>query len=171
MTCSLAQAYLEQAKADFESYKLLKNNGQPASQWLHFLQMAIEKAGKAYLAAYGSDLEQLRKSHLAFGRFLRIFGRHRFVRQEWNISLDQLKLHINQILPLADKIERLTPALSNGPNVEYPWEISGGRLIVPCIHDFKDILTDLESTRGRNMLKILERVITDNRWQAAFGIR
>ncbi len=171
MTYSLAQAYIEQAKADFESYKLLKIRGQPASQWLHFLQMATEKTGKAYLAAYGSDLEQLRKSHLAFGRFLRILGRHRFVRQELKISTDQLKQHINQILLLADKIERLTPALSNGPNAEYPWEISGGRLMVPCIYDFKDVLTDLESARGRNMLKLLERVINDKRWQAAFGIR
>ncbi len=79
MTYSPARAYIEQAKADFESYKLLKIRGQPASQWLHFLQMATEKAGKAYLAAYGSDLEQLRRSHLAFVRFLRMLGQLSFI--------------------------------------------------------------------------------------------
>ena len=78
----LARAYLDQAKADFESYQLLKLSHHPPSQWLHFLQMAMEKTGKAYLAAYGRDWSQLRQSHLAFGRFIRILPRHRFIRQE-----------------------------------------------------------------------------------------
>ena len=81
MNDSLAQAYIRQAKADFVCYKLLKAGIQPASQWLHFLQMTLEKTGKAYLAAYGNNLEQLRRSHLAFGRFVRLLPRNRKIRQ------------------------------------------------------------------------------------------
>lgn len=84
MNYSLAQAYIQQADADFVCCKLLKVSNQPASQWLHFLQMTLEKTGKAYLAAYGSDLDQLRKSHLAFGRFIpetEGFGKSRIYRR------------------------------------------------------------------------------------------
>ncbi|QTA92982.1 hypothetical protein [Desulfonema magnum] len=159
MSGSLAQAYVRQAKADFICYKLLKAGGQPASQWLHFLQMTLEKTGKAYLAAYGSDLEHLRRSHLAFGRFIRLLPRNRAIRKERKISPRQLKYHIDRILPLADKVERLAPALSEGPNAEYPWKNPAGQLMTPCIYDFRDILADLESVRGRNLLKIVERAI------------
>ena len=38
----------------------------------------------------GRDWSQLRQSHLAFGRFIRILPRHRFIRQEWKISIAQL---------------------------------------------------------------------------------
>lgn len=170
MNYTLAQAYLEQAKADFESYTLLKVSNQPSSQWLHLLQMTMEKTGKAYLAASGSNLEQLRKSHLAFGRFIRILNRNRLIQQEWKISSRQLKQHINQILSAADKIERLTPALSVGPNVEYPWSLPNGQICVPCTYDFEDVLTELESAKGRNLLKILEKAINNKRWQMAFRI-
>ena len=117
---SLAQAYLEQAKADFRSYMTLKFNNQPTSQWLHCLQMSMEKTGKAYLAAHGSDFEQLRKSHLAFGRFVRILERNRNIQKSWKISKSQLHQHLKQLLPLIDSIERLAPALSTGPNATDP---------------------------------------------------
>lgn len=133
MRYSLAQAYLEQAQADFGSYKLLKISNQPVSQCLHFLQMASEKAEKAYLAVYGSNSEQLRKSHLAFGRFIRIIS-------------------------------------GNKPNAEYPWMLPDGDIRVPCNYDFKEIVSGLESVRGRNLLKILERAISDSQWHKAFRI-
>lgn len=71
---------------------------------------------------------------------------------------------------MADKIEHLAPALSDGPNAEYPWQLPGGQLMMPCRYDFKDILGDLESVRGRNLLKILEKAISNNYWHHAFGI-
>lgn len=170
MSSPLAQSYIKQAKADFICYRLLKTGTQPASQWLHFLQMTLEKTGKAYLAAYGSDLEHLRRSHLAFGRFIRLLPRNRDIRKERRLSSRQLKYHVDRILPLADKIEHLAPALSDGPNAEYPWKNPAGQLMTPCIYDFRDILADLESVRGRNLLKILERAILNNYWHNAFGI-
>ncbi len=68
------------------------------------------------------------------------------------------------------KLERLTPALSTGPNVEYPWELPDGQFLVPCTHDFKNILVDLESSKGRNVLKLLEQALKNRRWQIAFGM-
>jgi hypothetical protein len=170
MQYSLARAYLEQAQADFESYTMLKVGKQSTSQWLHCLQMSMEKTGKAYWAAYGSDLEELRKSHLAFGKFIRTLDRNRIVMKFWGFSKHQLRQHLKQLLPVIDSIEHLAPALSHGPNAEYPWRVSDGRILVPCTYPFRNIRSDLESAKGRSILKILEQAIRNPYWHKAFGI-
>jgi hypothetical protein len=170
MQYSLAHAYLKQAQADFESYTILKVGKQPASQWLHCLQMAVEKTGKAYWASYGSDLEELRKSHLAFGKFIRTIERNRRVMKLWGFSKHQLQQHLKQLLPVIDSVERLAPALSHGPNAEYPWRISNGRILVPCVYPFRNICSGLENAKGRSVLKILEQAIKNPYWHKAFGI-
>jgi len=170
MTNNLAQAYLQQASSDYKSYVLLKKHKEPYSQWLHFLQMTMEKTGKAYMASYGSNIFQLRKSHLAFGRFLLILRRNRIIINELNLSILQLKQHIESLSPIVDKIERLAPALSNGINAEYPWILTNEQYAVPCRYSFDDILCDLERPLGRNMLKLLKRALYNERWHKAFNI-
>lgn len=170
MTMTVGRAYLAQAQTDFTSDAWLKAAGQPCSQWLHFLQRALEKTGKAYLAASGSELPQLRQSHLAMGRFLRILARNTMIWQQWPLAPRQFQQHVGRLLPLVDAIERLTPALSTGPNVEYPWQLPDGRLVAPCQYGFHEVLTDLETVNGRNLLKIVERALHNPSWQTAFGM-
>lgn len=67
-------------------------------------------------------------------------------------------------------VERLAAVFSTGPNAEYPWEHPDGRILVPCTYPFKEIRTELESIKGRNLLKILEQAIKNHHWQKAFGI-
>jgi len=166
----LARAYLKQAQADFNSYETLLLDEQPASQWLHCLQMSMEKTGKAYLATCGSSLTQLRKSHLAFGKFIRTLERNTRILQYWGYSKHQLHQHLKQLLPVIDSVERLAPALAAGANAEYPWKLPDGKILIPCTYPFHTIRSDLESVKGRNVLKILERSLKDPYWHKAFGI-
>lgn len=170
MYTSLARAYLKQAQSDFASYEILRFEGQSASQWLHCLQMFMEKTGKAYLATSGSSLAQLRKSHMAFGKFIRALERNTRILRYWGYSKHQLRQHLKRLLPVIDSIERLAPALSTGKNAEYPWELPDGNILIPCTYPFHAIRSDLESMKGRNLLKILERALNDPYWHKAFGI-
>jgi len=46
MTLPLTQAFLEQAKADYTTYNIIRSHpNQPSSQWLH-LSHSIEFSGK-----------------------------------------------------------------------------------------------------------------------------
>ena len=174
MTLSLAQAYLEQAKADYSSYNIIRRAPQqPSSQWLHLLQMTLEKTAKAYLAAANNDFDQLRTSHRAFLRFIRQLPRNRIIRADLGMEAQALKSHIDSLEPLVDDIERLVPGRDNyGPNAEYPWQPPQGGFYTPCLYDFHSIVTTLNNTAiGRNLLRILERGLFEERWHAAFGIK
>ena len=172
MSLSLAQAYLEQAKADYSSYTIIRQTPkQPSSQWLHLLQMTLEKTAKAYLAASGDDFNRLRESHRAFGRFIRILPRNRGVRANLNMDAIQLQRHIKNLTPLVDNLERLVPSRENqGATAEYPWRNPHGGFYSPCLYGFNDIISGLDTARGRNLLRILERSLEDTAWHSAFGI-
>jgi hypothetical protein len=174
MSLSLAHAYLEQAKADYSSYNIVRRApGQPSSQWLHLLQMSLEKTAKAYLAAANTDFDKLRTSHRAFLRFIRQLPRNREIRAHLDMDAQALKSHINSLAPLVHDIERLVPGRDNyGPNVEYPWQNPQDGFYSPCLYDFRNVVTVLNSTAiGRNLLRILERGLFEERWHAAFGIK
>jgi hypothetical protein len=163
MSLPLAQAYLEQARADYSSYTIIRQTPQQSSsQWLHLLQMTLEKTAKAYLAASGDDFDRLRESHRAFGRFIRILPRNRGVRANLNMDATQLQRHIQNLKPLVDDLERLVPGRDNqGPTAEYPWRNPHGGFHSPCLYDFDDIISGLDTVRGRNLLRILERGLED----------
>ena len=173
MSLPLAQAYLEQAKADYSTYNIVRRiPEQPSSQWLHMLQMALEKTAKAYLAAANTDFDQLRTSHRAFLRFIRQLPKNRAIRAHLGMNAQVLKSHIDSLEPLIDDIERLVPGRDNyGPNAEYPWQTPQGDFHTPCLYDFQIIITTLNTTIGRNLLRILERGLFEERWHAAFGIK
>lgn len=173
MSLSLALAYLEQARADYVSYQVIRRTPQqPASQWLHLLQMALEKTAKAYLAAANVDFDQLRESHRVFRRFIHMLPRNRQVRASLSMNAVEFKQHMKSLEPLVDDIERLIPGRDNqGPTVEYPWRNPQGGFHSPCLYDFGNLVTTLNNTaRGRNLLRILERALSDATWHVAFGI-
>ena len=68
----------------------------------------------------------------------------------------QLRMHIQQMLPIAYEIERLAPDLAaGGANVEYPWEALPGTINVPASYNFP-VNSTLQSPRGRNLLKLVK---------------
>lgn len=125
---------------------------------LHYLQMVTEKLSKAYFWRKGKPPA---KSHAGFHSFLRALGtvpqaqRPKLVQALEFKNYKVFQAWIKSVLPLADALERLAPALAlNGPNPEYPWPPD-----VPA-HAPADfafpIWSDLNNTgRGRELIKVV----------------
>jgi len=76
-----AEAFLAQAKSDWQIYAKLKRANELSCHVLHYLQMATEKLGKAYLLAGKTTIDEVENSHLAFTRFLRFISRNGKLQQ------------------------------------------------------------------------------------------
>jgi len=172
MKLSVSRAYLLQAEADWKMFKEAWQSSLPRSHGLHFLQMATEKAGKAYLAAGGETLKKLKRSHHAFVKFLQTLPRN------WPLQTSNgfhnraaFRNRVANLKPLAESIERLAPALArDGPNPEYPWKEPRGEVKCPWQHKFEDIKKQIDSSKGMNLRKLIEHAISDKRIHKAFGI-
>ena len=153
------EAYLEQARSDWQVWQIIHQYGLPSCHELHYLQMACEKLGKAFLLIGGTILpEKAQSSHLAFKRFLQVASRNPELRTLLKMRASQFKLHIKQLLPIAESIERLTPALAqDGPNVEYPWAAPDRTVIVPANYNFSEF-RELRRPAGVNLLKLIDLV-------------
>jgi hypothetical protein len=158
--------YLEQARSDWNAYSILQVAPISNCHALHYLQMTTEKLGKALLLAYGTNLDAVRKSHRAFTRFLQIAARNHGLQKELGMTGLQLRKHVQQLLPIAYEIERLTPALADsGANVEYPWEAPPGTINVPASYNFP-VNSTLQLPKGRNLLKLIK--VTLDRFYSLF---
>lgn len=154
-----ADAFLEQARSDWDVYNMIVNSTCPACHGLHYLQMTTEKLGKAIDIKSGGRLENLEKSHKFIG-FLRVAARS--PRLPSLLCLQngrQLREYINEILPIAHEIERLAPSLAQGgPNAEYPWKTRVGYVAIPAKYTFP-VAKQLMEPRGRKLLKLIPIVL------------
>jgi len=151
-----AKAYLEQARSDWQMWRVVHDQKRPDCHQLHYLQMTCEKLGKAFLIAGRSiSLQQARNSHIAFKRFLQVASRNPQLQRLLEMTASQFHAHIKQMLPIAEAIERLAPALAqDGPNVEYPWESPNGQIHIPASYSFP-VLQELNEPAGLNLIKIV----------------
>jgi hypothetical protein len=148
--------YLEQARSDWEVYKLLEDSECATCHALHYLQMTTEKLAKALLLLSGIPFETVRASHRAFTQFLQIASRNREIQEALGMTRPQLRMSIRELLPIAYEIERLAPALAvGGANVEYPWESLPGVTTVPASYNFP-VHSTLQLPRGRKLLKLVD---------------
>lgn len=152
-------AYLEQARSDWKIYKTLKDLSLDDCHALHYLQMTTEKLAKAMLLARGAEIKQIRSSHKAFLRFLQIAARHPSLPRLLKIPAKQFLQFTRSLLPLADNIQSLAPALArNGPNVEYPWEEPSGMIRVPASFRFS-VSVQLRQPSGRKLLRFIKVIL------------
>jgi hypothetical protein len=154
-----AEAYLEQARSDWLMWQSIRKQDLPPCHALHYLQMTCEKLGKAFLIRGGTITpEQARNSHVAFKRFLQVASRNPTLQRLLEMTSFQLRAHIKVLLPIAEAIERITPALSQGgPNTEYPWQSPDRRVLVPVRYAFP-VFRDLIEPSGLNLLKLINLV-------------
>ena len=154
-----AEAFLEQARSDWLIWKLIREQEVPDCHAMHYLQMTCEKLGKAFLIAGGTiSPKQANSSHIAFKRFLQVASRNHVLRNLLKMTASQFKAHVNQLLPIAEAVERLTPALAqDGPNVEYPWESPNRQIHIPVNYNFP-VVNELRRPPGVNLLKIIDLV-------------
>lgn len=153
----------EQAKSDYEVFALLVREGVAPCHSLHYLQMATEKLAKAY---FWRDNSPPPKSHAGFARFLRFVvsqGRDRDrIANLLNFSrFVDLRSWIRAVLPLANDLERLAPALANdGPNAEYPWPYSRPQS-VPVEFEFQAWQELRDTWQGRRLQDVVKRAIRE----------
>ena len=101
-------------------------------------------------------MDNVRGTHRAFVRFLQLASRSRTLQAEFGMNARQLRAYIQGLLPIADQIERLAPALAqNGPNAEYPWEVPTGQVLTPASYSFP-VTQNLREQNGRKLLLFIK---------------
>lgn len=144
-----ATAYATQGLSDLDVYSLLNQAHTDRKiaycHVLHYLQMATEKIGKAWLLQHtNTPIAELRTSHLVVKKF----SDHWLKDQASKASLGGNKGLATNIKSLMGDIERLAPAVEreNHPmNVEYPWSTQTS-LAIPCTHNFSSGWSHSSST-------------------------
>ena len=81
------------------------------------------------------------------------------LRRSLGVNGRQLQKYIDGVLPVADHIERLAPALAdNGPNAEYPWEMPSRQVVAPASYIFP-VAGELRGPKGRKLLALLSVIL------------
>ncbi|MFH0821202.1 MAG: hypothetical protein V2B18_00495 [Pseudomonadota bacterium] len=135
-------AFLSQSWSDYQVFQELNESRHPNCHKLHYLQMATEKLGKAGLMEITGNSPPKMK-HDAFVCFLRHTKVHPFWKKRLGFAQNKrgYAAYIDGMLPIADKIEKLAPAISgpSQPNPEYPWSPRPGDVTCPADYDFPEI--------------------------------
>lgn len=135
-----ARGYAIQALSDLNAREVLVSARVNKCHRRHFLQMAAEKACKAFLTAKNGH-EHLRSTHAYVARVLPILARQFYaVENDGNILTEW---ELREIRSIASEIEVLAPACDHGDvredNTEYPWMDGRGEIKVPCEYTFPNI--------------------------------
>lgn len=149
-----SDAFIAQARSDWEIYQELKDDHQQCHE-LHYLQMTTEKLSKAALAT--SFIPS--KSHQVFIKFLRSTQFNPTIRDKLADNPNQYRSIINEILPIAEKVEQLAPAYDGvASNSEYPWEKTDGSIVSPSVYAFP-VWNELKSPSGKKLLRLIQQLI------------
>ena len=135
------EAFLRQARHERTVWRRLNVEKFDIGHQLHFLQMVTEKLAKGFLTAPSSSGPP-KFSHKSFVRFLQTLKSMSYLREMLGYTnAESFNAFIDSLLPLAEKIENLAPALagSTKPNPEYPWkDATTGQIFVPAEFDFPE---------------------------------
>ena len=147
--------YLAQARSDWQVFTLLED--QPVCHRLHYLQMCMEKLGKAYFWK-GAGAANL--GHNAFVKFVRAISRNRTIAAGLGFArLDSFGEWIDYVSRLAHELERLAPALAgDGPNPEYPWP-RDAPTVTPVEHDFA-AWRHFQTRNGHHLRRMMELALS-----------
>lgn len=153
-----AVAYANQAHADFQAWNFLnlKGNELPSRQKLHFLQMACEKLGKAFVYWSGETPASIQASHVYIAKQVpRIF---RELLLKFGENPKERQFFLKHVRHIAREIELLSPAVDDGgrrpDNCEYPWVDELKRIHVPAQTSF-GVLRLIDQPTGRKFLKLI----------------
>ena len=152
-------AYATQSFSDWATYELLGNAS--VCQRLHYLQMHLEKICKAYLweLSRTETVPAFHRNHNVIAKTMPMI-----FKQYWHqVGGKPNGNELDQIRELCREIDLLAPAVDDSKrrpdNCEYPWYESG-RMHIPVQHEFRIYSRILNTTYGRNILK-LSRYLCD----------
>lgn len=162
------RALRQQAISDLMAFEAVVAAGLPDCHGLHYLQMASEKLGKA-IRAGGRQRGAGAHSHVAIVKAMRMLRNDpTAARVLWSGRFVTWRAQVDRLLPLAEAIERLAPAIAcAGENAEYPRETrpGSGRWIAPAAHAFTIMTAGRESDIA-TLLSLLRRI--DERFDELF---
>ena len=153
------EAFLKQAKDDFEVFYEFYKLEKPACRQLHYLQMATEKLAKAYRSSIYAAPPKT--SHKAFSQFLQsIKALPDFQRKlGYQNKNSTYYAYIDSLLPIAQHIEDLAPEGKklNKPNPEYPWR--QGKLIkAPIEYNFPEVYE--QQIQFNKLIELINKLLT-----------
>lgn len=158
---SWKEGYLQQAKSDYETYRILTANKVKICHRLHYLQMASEKLAKSFMCR-GSQ-RPTRLTHYVLVRFLQTTKKQPGISRLMNDNQSVYCSYIDGLLEIAKRVEDLAP--SGGDfcklNPEYPWEDAFGVVQIPAKYDFHEFRpTDLVKlqTLIDNLFRIADKI-------------
>jgi hypothetical protein len=135
-----ARAYALQALSDLRARDAAVRSGLEKCHRLHFLQMASEKACKAYLTKVNGH-ESVRKTHAYVERVLPLIARGFYGSGDGDEDIPRWQ--IEQIKHFAREIEVIAPACDAGDvredDSEYPWLDGRGDIQIPCLYHFPNL--------------------------------
>jgi len=135
-------AFLSQAWSDYQVFEDLNESRHPNCHKLHYLQMTTEKLAKACLMEINGNSPP-KTVHKAFVGFLRCTKSYPLWKKRlgYGHKKQAYAAYINRMIQIADKIEKLAPAISgtSQPNPEYPWSPCAGDVRCPADYDFPEI--------------------------------
>jgi hypothetical protein len=156
-----ARAFAKQGASELTVYQeleTLRSSGKLKADCheLHFLQMALEKIGKAYVLRFGNaQIQNHRSSHDVVDLFMKNVQRD----PAFKTLLGAAETLRKEVRNLAVAIEQLSPAIERGfspQNCEYPWS-DGSKLTVPVDVKFRDAWT-FSANGHSTLISLLERV-------------
>ncbi|HEY4329089.1 MAG TPA: hypothetical protein VGN88_05080 [Phycisphaerae bacterium] len=153
------EAFVMQARSDYEMLERLNRSDCEYSHRLHYLQMFSEKLAKGWMAEFEARRPNL--SHVVLVRMLQNLKGRPEVREHLGYSASSVfKRYIDSLLETARRVEALAPSSAGleGPNPEYPWRDRATRhLFVPCQFEFTEF--DPTSPRMQKLTDLLRRLL------------
>jgi hypothetical protein len=156
-----SKAFAAQARVDWQTWNLLRNNPDfsvPVCHRLHFLQMACEKVCKAHLCLQGINPSLVQSSHAYVAKTLPIICREQLRRRK--LRAGRLDAVVHFAKRLAREIELLAPSVDDGgrrpDNCEYPW-VDG----LDCIHLPAEWQFDVTTLLKKPLCSSIFKVIAD----------
>jgi len=150
--------FLIQGQSGFAVFKLLRARSEfHPCHALHYLQMATEMLGKAFIWKSGPPAKL---SHSAFVRFLRHLETNRLAQAQLGCEKQNNRWRnlILKSIPLAQEVEKLAPNLAGtGPNPEYPWPPSMPTM-APALYQFHLWGTLERTADGRKFLSFVSQL-------------
>lgn len=130
------EAFLRQAFSDFEVHEKLARLQLPSCHELLYLQMAVEKLGKYYLAP--NDGAKPVPTHKSIVKGLKHSASNPATRQKMGFSNHAVyREKIQRVCSVAQWLEDLYPTSDdNAPNAKYPWCDASGAVMAPCDVEF-----------------------------------
>jgi hypothetical protein len=132
------EAFLRQAFSDFEVHEELARLQLPSCHELLYLQMAVEKLGKYYLAPHDGTKPKL--THKSIVKGLKITANNADTRQKLGYpSHKDYQQKLKRINSVAQWLEDLYPTSDdNAPNAKYPWSDVSSAVTAPCDVEFHE---------------------------------